>query len=82
LKILEKYINRKDEEFFARHVSHTEIAENEFSLSVTSYVIAEDKRELVEIGELNNNIDVTVKHQETLRKRIDEIINVLEGSPK
>jgi type I restriction enzyme M protein len=55
-KILSKYTNRLDEDFFARIVSHNEIAENEYSLAVTNYVIAEDKRENVDIKVLNSSI--------------------------
>ena len=79
-KVLAKYTDRKDEDFFARHVEHTEIAGNEYSLSVTSYVVAEDRREVVDIKVLNKSISEIVARQSELRKEIDAIVVDLEGS--
>jgi type I restriction enzyme M protein len=81
-KVLAKYIDRKDEDFFSRHVDHAEIAENEYSLSVASYVIAEDTRETVDIEELNKSISQIVARQSELRREIDKIVNDLEGNSK
>jgi type I restriction enzyme M protein len=78
-KILTNYVNRKDEEYFARHVNHTEIAEKDYSLSVSSYVVAEDKREVVDIKELNNSIALIVERQTKLRKEIDKIVVDFQG---
>ena len=69
-----KFIDRKDEEFFARHVDHAEIVENDYSLSVTNYVVAEDTREAVDITELNDSISKIVSRQTALRKEIDKIV--------
>lgn len=79
-KVLAKYTDRKDEDFFSRHVDHTEIAENEYSLSVTGYVVAEDTREVVDITELNKSITKIVARQSELRHEIDKIVADLEGS--
>jgi type I restriction enzyme M protein len=81
-KVLTKFTNRKDENFFSRLVEHTEVAENNYSLSVSSYVVAEDKRESVDIKELNNSISEIVDRQSKLRKEIDEMIANLESSSK
>ncbi len=78
-KILLKYTDRKDEDFFARLVDHTEVAENDYSLSVTSYVVAEDTREVVDIHELNTSIAEIVSRQSELRLEIDRIVLDLEG---
>ena len=77
-KVLTKYTDRKDEDFFARHVEHSEIAENDYSLSVTSYVVAEDTREVINIKELNKSISEIVARQSKLRKEIDTIVVELE----
>ena len=77
-KILAKYTDRKDEDFFSRLVDHTEVAEKDYSLSVTSYVTAEDTREIVNISELNHSISEIVARQMVLRKEIDKIIADLE----
>jgi type I restriction enzyme M protein len=77
-KVLSKYTDRKDEIYFARHVEHKEIAENDYSLSVTSYVLAEDTREVVDINVLNESISEIVKRQSVLRNEIDAIVLDLE----
>ena len=77
-KVLTKYTDRKDEVFFSRLVDHTEVAENDYSLSVTKYVVAEDTREVVDIKELNKSIAEIVNRQSELRREIDRIIGNLE----
>jgi type I restriction enzyme M protein len=77
-KVLAKYTDRKDEEFFARHVDQAEIAENDYSLSVTTYVTSEDKREKVNIQQLNRSITEIVSRQSVLRNEIDVIVANLE----
>jgi type I restriction enzyme M protein len=79
-KVLSKYSDRKDEDYFARHVDHEEIAQNDYSLSVTSYVVAEDTREVVDIKELNKSISEIVARQSKLRGEIDKIVADLESS--
>jgi len=81
-KVLTKYTDRIDEDYFARHVSHTEIVENDYSLSVTNYVLAEDYREVVDIKKLNRSILEIVARQSSLREEIDEIVSDLEGTQK
>jgi type I restriction enzyme M protein len=81
-KVLSKYIDRKDETFFARHVAHEEIAEKDYSLTVTDYVVAEDTREVVDINVLNKSISEIVARQSALRIKIDEIVSDLESHGK
>ena len=81
-KVLAKYTDRKDKEFFAGLVNHTEVAENEYSLSVTSYVMAEDTREVVDIKELNKSISEIISRQSILRSEIDKIVVDLESKNK
>jgi type I restriction enzyme M protein len=79
-KILESYISRGDEDYFSRLVDQSEIAENDYTLSVTTYVKAEDKRESVDINLLNSEIQGIVTRQSNLRESIDAIVFKLEGS--
>jgi type I restriction enzyme M protein len=79
-KVLAKFTDREDEVFFSRHVDHTEIAENDYSLSVTTYVVSEDTREVVDIVALNKSISEIVARQSALRQEIDKIVADLEGS--
>jgi type I restriction enzyme M protein len=78
-KILAKYTDRKDEDYFARHVGPVEIAENDYTLSVTSYVVAKDMREVVDINALNKSIAEIVARQAELRIEIDKIVADLNG---
>ncbi len=77
-KVLAKYTDRKDEDFFSRHVDHKEIAENDYSLSVTTYIVSEDKRQIVDIQQLNKSITEIVTRQSVLRKDLDAIVANLE----
>ena len=55
------------------------IEENGYNLSVSSYVEAEDKREVIDIVKLNADIARTVKRVDALRADIDAIIREIEG---
>ena len=63
----------------AKSVDKSTIAENGFNLSVNTYVEAKDKREVVDIAKLNEEITQTVSRIATLRTDIDAIINEIEG---
>ena len=78
--ILEGFTNRVDIEHFARLVDNSEIAGNDYNLSVSSYVQQEDTREVVDITALNTEIARIVARQQELRTAIDEIVADLEGS--
>ncbi len=78
-KVLATYADRIDANFFSRNVDHTEIAKNDYSLSVTSYVVAEDTREVVDIKLLNKSISEIVNRQVMLRTEIDKIVANFEG---
>jgi type I restriction enzyme M protein len=78
-KILETFTNRKDSEYFARLVSHEEIKKNKFSLSISTYINAEDTREVVDIKVLNSSVKEIVAHQSGLRSQIDAIVAELES---
>lgn len=73
-KILNAFIQRQDQEYFAKIVDNTAIAENDYNLSVSSYVIAEDTREVIDIVVLNKEIEYIVAKQQELRQGIDEIV--------
>ena len=79
-KILENYNSREDVEYFSRLVDHDEIANNDYTLSVTSYVKAEDTRKVIDITALNAEIKEIVSRQQELRVQIDAIVADLEGN--
>jgi type I restriction enzyme M protein len=80
LKILENFETRQDLEYLSRLVDHNEIQENDYSLSVTSYVKAQDTREVIDIRALNAEIAQIVARQSELRTQIDAIVADLEVS--
>lgn len=76
-KILDKFANRKDENYFSRYVDKSEIVENDYNLSVSTYVEKEDTREKIDIKVLNAEIKETVEKIDELRLKIDEIVKEL-----
>jgi type I restriction enzyme M protein len=55
-------------------VDYDTIKENEYNLSVSMYIEAEDTREEIDIDELNKKISETVEKESRLRDEIDCII--------
>jgi type I restriction enzyme M protein len=80
--ILENFKDRKDVEYLSKVVTHEQIKKNKYLLSVTSYVKAEDTREIVDIESLNKSIKEIVTRQSELRSKIDAIVADLEGKSK
>jgi type I restriction enzyme M protein len=78
-KILESFTNRQDVEYFAKLVDNQAIAQNDYNIAVSSYVVAEDTREVVDIIKLNIEIERIVVRQSELRVAIDEIVREIEN---
>ena len=78
-KIVSEFREKTDVEYFARLVDNSEIAENDYNLSVSTYVEKEDTREKIDIDVLNKEIDETVKRIDELRASINEIVKELES---
>ena len=76
--ILKEFEERKGIEYFSRYVDIKEIQENQYNLSVSSYVSKKDTREKVDIAVLNKEINETVTKIDALRKSIDEIVKEFE----
>lgn len=79
-KILQAYIGRQQIEYFANLVDNSQIAANDYNLSVSSYVTKEDTRQEVNIAELNAEIARIVLRQQELRISIDEIVREIENN--
>ena len=77
--IIKEYRNREDIEYFSRYVDNSEIEENDYNLSVSTYVEKEDTREKIDIKVLNKEISETVKKIDELRASIDKIVRELES---
>ncbi|MBE0451524.1 MAG: type I restriction-modification system subunit M [Clostridia bacterium] len=78
-KIMRTFDSKEDIEHITRSVEYDAIVQNDYNLSVSSYVEAKDKREVVDINELNARIKKTVVKIYNLRAEIDEIIEVIES---
>lgn len=77
-RILDIFGNKEEVQYVATSIDNVQIAENDYNLSVSSYVEAEDKREVIDIAKLNAEVAQTVKRIDVLRADIDEIIKELE----
>lgn len=53
---MEEFRSRAGKEHFSRYVDREEIVENDYNLSVSTYVEKEDTREVVDINALNGEI--------------------------
>lgn len=77
-EIMQAFDSKADVAHFAQSVSFATIAANDYNLSVSSYVEAEDKREVVDIAQLNAELKTTVARIDQLRKEIDAIVAEIE----
>jgi type I restriction enzyme M protein len=76
--IVKMFENREDVEYTAKLVSNKEIEENDYNLSVSTYVEQEDTREHIDIDVLNKEIDEIIKRENVLRDEINKIISEIE----
>ena len=76
--IVAEYTSREDKDHFARLVSYDEVKENDYNLSVSTYVEAEDTREVIDITVLNAQIEEIVARENVLREEISKIIAEIE----
>jgi len=78
-KIVDTYKDRIDAPHFTKLIPNNEIAEQNYNLSISTYVEQEDTREIINITELNAEIERIVAHEDVLRREINEIISEIEG---
>lgn len=78
-RIMEIFDSKVDVEYVAISIDNNKIAENDYNLSVSSYVQAKDNRETVDIATLNIAISKTVQRINTLRSDIDNILKEIEA---
>ena len=77
-RIVETFANRTEEPHFSHLAGYGEIAENDYNLSVSAYVEAEDTSEKIDIVKLNAEIKEIVAREQVLRDEIDKIIAEIE----
>ena len=76
--IVDTFTKREDVEHYSHLASYEEVVENDYNLSVSTYVEAEDMREKIDIKELNAKIKEIVAREQVLRDEIDKIITEIE----
>ena len=78
-KIVKLFDEKKDVPHIAKSVACETIVENDYNLSVSSYVEAKDTREKIDIKKLNAEIKETVRKIDRLRKEIDKVVEGIEN---
>ena len=77
-RIVDTFANRAEEAHFSHLANYEEIADNDYNLSVSTYVEAEDTREKIDIVKLNAEIEQIVAREQVLRDEIAKIIAEIE----
>jgi type I restriction enzyme M protein len=77
-KIVKLYTDRKYVDYTSKVVPNSDIAQQDYNLSVSTYVQPKDIREKIDIKKLNAEIEQTVKRENELRHSINAIIKELE----
>jgi type I restriction enzyme M protein len=78
-RIVDVFTKREDVDHMAHRASYEEIVAEDYNLSVSTYVEAEDTREKVDIVKLNAEIEEIVSREDVLRAEIRKIIAEIEG---
>lgn len=76
-RIVQLFADKEEVPHVVAMVEKKTIAENDYNLSVSSYVEARDTREVIDILALNAELAQTVERITELRQRIDAIVNEL-----
>ena len=77
-RIVDTFANREEVAHFSHLATCEEIEENDYNLSVSTYVEAEDTREKIDIVKLNAEIEEIVAREQVLRDEIAKIIAEIE----
>lgn len=77
-KIIDIFDKKEDVQYIAKSVDNDLIAENDYNLSVSSYIEVKDTRPQTDIKELNERICRIVARENELRADIDKIVAELE----
>ncbi len=77
--IVDAFTGREDIEYLCHLASYDEVKEQDYNLSVSTYVESKDTREKIDIVKLNAEIQSIVAREQVLRDEIDKIIAEIEG---
>lgn len=73
------YMDRKEEQYRSALVENSKIAEQDYNLSVNTYVEQRDTREKIDIKAVNAELARIVARENELRAQVDAIVADLEG---
>lgn len=77
-RITDVFAKREEVQYFSHLAEYSEVVENDYNLSVSTFVEAEDKREVIDIVKLNAEIEEIVAREDELRNAIRTIIEEIE----
>jgi len=77
--IVDAFVQRADKDYFCKLATYDEVKEQNYNLSVSTYVEQKDTREQIDIVKLNAEIKEIVAREQVLRDEIDKIIAEIEG---
>lgn len=77
-KIVDVFTRREEVKHFTHLAGYEEVVENDYNLSVSTYVEVEDTREKIDIKKLNAEIEEIVAREQMLRDEIAKIIAEIE----
>lgn len=78
-RIVDTFAGRAEVAHFSHLATYEEIREQEYNLSVSTYVEQEDTREVIDITALNAEIERIVAREQVLREEIDKIIGEIKA---
>jgi type I restriction enzyme M protein len=78
-KIIDIFANKENINHIAKSIKQEKIIENDYNLSVSSYVEPKDNREIIDITKLNQELEKTVAKITNLRFDIDNIVKEIEA---
>lgn len=78
-QIIDIFSSKADKEYIAKSISYEQIAENDYNLSVSSYVEAKDTREIIDIEDVNSKLKIAIAKIDSLRADIDKIVDEIES---
>ena len=77
-RIVDLFDRKEDVAYIARSVDYNQIVENDYTLSVSSYIETQDTRLQTDIKELNARLRRIVARENELRTEIEKIVAELE----
>ncbi|OQC13404.1 MAG: putative type I restriction enzymeP M protein [Firmicutes bacterium ADurb.Bin080] len=77
--IVKVYKDRIDKDYMVKVASYEDVKNNDYNLSVSTYVVKEDTREQIDIKKLNTEIEEIVARENELREEINKIIKEIEN---